>query len=67
MPEILTDEEPFRVDLDLLNWRYEQLARAGYPVDVAISLSARADIDLHLACELITNGATVHQALRILL
>lgn len=60
-------EEPALRDLDLLNWRFEQLERAGYPVEIAITLSARSDVDLHLACELLRRGATVQQALRILL
>lgn len=51
MPSIITESEegPVRVDLDLLNWRYEQLERAGYPVDIAISLSARCAASL--SCE----------------
>lgn len=60
-------EEPSLRDLDVLNWRYEELERAGYPVPAAITLSARSDVDLHRACELLRHGATVQQALRILL
>jgi len=52
--------------LDVLAWRYEELERAGYPTDVAILLAERGDIDLHSACSLLTGGATVEQALRIL-
>lgn len=64
---ISSAEEPALRDLDVLNWRYQELERAGYPVEVAITLSARPDVDLHLACELLERGSTVHQALRILL
>lgn len=52
--------------LDVLNWRYEELERAGYPTDIAITLAERHDVDLHMACELLAAGATIHQALRIL-
>jgi hypothetical protein len=61
------DEGPSLHDLDVLNWRFEELVRAGYPVDVAVSLSSRADVDLHQACDLIGIGASVTEALRILL
>ena len=62
----ITDtEEPSLLDLDVLNWRFEELERAGYPVDVSIALSARADIDLHVAVGLLHDGATVTQALRM--
>ena len=67
MRDVTASDEPTLHDLDVLNWRYQELDRAGYPVDIAIMLSARADVDLHFACELLHNGATIHQALRILL
>lgn len=47
-------------------WRYEQLADAGYPSDVAAMLAERSDVDWHRAGELLERGATVHEALRIL-
>ena len=52
--------------LDVLYWRYECLEDAGYPVDVAVALAERGDVDLHVACELVEHGATIHEALRIL-
>lgn len=64
---IRDDESPTLRDLDVLNWRFEELERAGYPIDTAITLSARGDVDLHFACELLRDGATINQALRILL
>lgn len=69
MARVLTEREaaPSLLDLDVLSWRYEELERAGYPTDVAIALSARPDVDLHTACELLRDGATVVQAIRILL
>ena len=53
-------------DLDVLNWRFEALERAGYPVDVSIALSAMPEVDLHTACDLLRDGATVSEAVRIL-
>lgn len=55
-----------RLGLDVVNWRFEELERAGYPIDIAIMLSERSDVDLHAACELLEHGATIHQAIRIL-
>ena len=52
--------------LDVLNWRYEELERAGYPTDIAVALAERGDVNLHEARSLLAAGATVHQALRIL-
>lgn len=58
--------EPKLQGIDVLNWRYECLEDAGYPVDIAIMLAERSEIDLHEACNLLARGATVHEALRIL-
>jgi hypothetical protein len=63
---VLAGDEPEVQDLGVLSWRYEELGRAGYPPDVAIMLSSRPDVDLHVACDLLGKGATVHEALRIL-
>jgi len=52
--------------LEVLNWRYESLERAGWPTDLAIMLAERGEVDLHDACDLLTRGATIHEALRIL-
>ena len=54
-------------DLDIVSWRFDCLEDAGYPTDTAVMLAERADVDLHLACELLANGATIHAALRILI
>lgn len=53
-------------DFNVLSWRYECLEAAGYPVDIAVMLAERSDVDLHLACALLDRGATLHEALRIL-
>jgi len=52
--------------LEVLNWRYEELERAGYPAREAIELAERADVDLHEACALLRAGASAKQAVAIL-
>lgn len=62
-----TVEQAERMGLDVLFWRYEQLELAGYPRDDAITLAENPDVDLHLAVGLLARGASVEEALRILL
>jgi hypothetical protein len=65
--ELSTTVEQVRLlGLDVLNWRFEELERAGYPTDIAVMLAERGEVDLHDACDLLTRGATIHQALSIL-
>jgi len=52
--------------LDVLNWRYEELERAGYPTAEACVLAERGDVDLHEACALLRAGASAKQAVAIL-
>lgn len=52
--------------LEVLNWRFDELERAGYPVDIAVMLAERGDVDLHDAVALLERGATIHEAVRIL-
>lgn len=72
MSDALTDVDPGDEDvptisdLDIVSWRFDCLEDAGYPVDIAILLASRSDVDLHLACSLLVRGASIHQALRIL-
>ena len=70
MPRALTnrdaDATPSVRDPDVVFWRYNQLADAGYPTDIAVMLAERSDVDLHTAVKILQNGATVHEALRIL-
>ena len=70
MARVLTDrdadETPTVRDLSIVTWRFDELERAGYPVDIAVMLAERGNVDLHVACELLEHGATVHQALQIL-
>lgn len=48
-------------------WRAEELERAGYPIREAGELSARHDVDLHLAVDLLRRGCPVEVAVKILL
>ena len=47
-------------------WRLEQLLEAGYDKAAAADLARRADIDLHLAEELLRAGCSPELALQIL-
>ena len=71
MADVLTDRDPGDqapgAPLDVVAWRYGRLVDVGYPSDIAVVLAERVDVDLHGACELLERGATIHEALRILL
>jgi hypothetical protein len=54
------------IEHEVAIWRFDELRRAGYPVDVALVLAKRHDVDLHQAQEMLERGATADQALRIL-
>ncbi len=51
----------------VIGWRLQQLLAAGYPPDEALALAASAEVDLHLASDLIRRGCPPETALRILL
>ncbi len=48
-------------------WRARELERAGYSPSEAAELAARADVDLHLAVDLLERGCPPQTAVRILL
>jgi hypothetical protein len=48
-------------------WRAEELERAGYEPRSAAKIAVRADIDLHLATDLLARGCPAELALKILL
>jgi hypothetical protein len=48
-------------------WRRESLLRAGYDERSSLLIALKADIDLHIATELIVRGCPLQTALRILL
>lgn len=48
-------------------WRFECLERAGYRTDLAVVLSRRLDVDLHMAVRIMRSGkCSQADALRIL-
>jgi hypothetical protein len=52
---------------DVYCWRLEQLVAAGYSAAVADVLATHSEVDLHLACNLISRGCTERLAYSILL
>lgn len=55
--------EQFRI----VAWRFEQLQRAGYDLEWACVLAEMEDVDLHEAVALLERGASIEEAVRILL
>jgi hypothetical protein len=53
--------------VDVIRWRFSQLARSGYGIDDAIMLATHLEVDLHRAADLVACGCTPSLALRILL
>lgn len=51
----------------ILLWRAERLEQAGYDDEATLQLALRADVDLHLAVDLLGRGCPAKTALRILL
>lgn len=51
----------------LVDWRREQLVRAGYDTPSALILAKRSHVDLHGAIELLEHGCPPRIALEILL
>jgi hypothetical protein len=63
---VTTPAVPTILDLDVVRWRYICLLNAGWPAEIAIDLAERVDVDLHQAVELLQQGASVDEAVRIL-
>jgi len=61
--ETLAEQEAAEV----MEWRFSQLTRSGFPAEDAIRLATRLDVDLHQAVALVARGCTPRLALRILL
>ena len=53
--------------VDVIRWRFSQLARSGYGLEDAITLATHLDVDLHRAADLVARGCPSSLALRILL
>ncbi|MDP9308776.1 MAG: hypothetical protein M3P15_10795 [Actinomycetota bacterium] len=51
----------------IVEWRCEELERAGYPVRDAARLAERHDVDLHQAIDLVSQGCPIPVAVEILL
>jgi len=51
----------------IIGWRAEELLRAGYETVTALELALRADVDLHLAVDLLRRGCPPGTAACILL
>ena len=54
-------EEP-----EVIRWRHEQLAAAGFPAATAAALAEDPAYDLHALIELVERGCPVELAVRIL-
>jgi hypothetical protein len=57
---------PAREHGDVVSWRIERLAAAGYPADAALVLALDREVDLHLAVSLLERGCAPDTALQIL-
>jgi hypothetical protein len=54
-------------DIKVLDWRIEELLRAGFPELLALELAATTEVDLHTALRLRQQGCPAETAARILL
>ena len=52
---------------EVIRWRLSQLTSSGYPLEQAVALATRLDVDLHQASDLVSRGCPPELALRILL
>jgi hypothetical protein len=70
MGDFAVDQELFPIldsgEAKTESWRFEVLARAGYPISLA-ELVARSRADLHVAVELLSKGCDPELAARIVL
>ena len=64
--DLITNDFP-TVERGVDDWRFQQLLTAGWPERQALVLAAHHDIDLHLACDLLTKGCDLALAWEILL
>lgn len=51
---------------EVVGWRREQLAQAGFPLPLAVSLAKNSLYDLHALIELVEQGCPPDLAVRIL-
>jgi hypothetical protein len=62
-PESTGTEQLLRV----LVWRFKQLCRSGFELELATTIAARMDVDLHDAIKLVERGCPPELAGRIIL
>lgn len=70
LPETLAEKAvslPDKGVLKIREWRMFCLTKAGYDPDAASRIACDRNIDLHMACDLLTAGCDVQTALRILM
>ena len=60
-----SEQDP--IETQVVRWRAETLARAGFAVAAADNLAASKHVDLHAAVRLVEHGCPPETALRILL
>jgi hypothetical protein len=63
----ITEFEPIIGDDRVMQWRIEELERAGYAPEDVIVMAADTSVDLHVAVDLVRRGCPHDVALRILL
>ena len=63
----ITEFEPLTEDDQVMQWRIEELERAGYAPEDVIVMAVDASIDLHVAVDLVRSGCPHQVALQILL
>lgn len=64
--EPVTDTAEYAKAVQVFAWRYEQLRAVGYDQTTARAI-AESTVDLHVACDLVTNGCAPSLAAVILL
>ena len=69
MPEAVATRETTETDeiLRVLVWRFNQLCRSGFELELATTIATRLDVDLHAAINLVERGCPPETAGRILL
>ena len=51
---------------EVMEWRFSQLTRSGFPAEDAIRLATRLDVDLHQATALVARGCPPSLARRFM-
>ena len=69
MPEAIATPETAETDeiLRVLVWRFNQLCRSGFELELATTIATRLDVNLHAAINLVERGCPPETAGRILL